>query len=501
MLGSAEKAARMVADIKSFAAATPFETAGLAQAGKTLLAFGTESQKIVPTLKMLGDVAGGSQEKLGQLTLAFAQISSAGKLQGQDLLQLINAGFNPLQEISRTTGASMADLREQMEKGAISAQMVEDAFRSATSEGGRFFGNTAAQGKTFNGILSTLRDGIADLYRAFGEPVMLALKPILEEAQALAASLQPIVADLGARFAGIVAQVGEIAGTLAKGLLGAFKAGQLGDLFSLALTGAAKLFLGTLATGFKVNIEIIVPLLKAAFQSATALLTDKSLWSSILNQVMSIVFSIRSEIMSAVADIVDMLPTAMRFGADTKSMRTNADADRLQSASFGMLGSKDANNINFDAIVAPIGEAGKSVFGILKAAMGDYIASAKRQPELLELQARLAELATSFDSVSVSVAPVRDYFAEAWQTVQDMWAEEAKVPSDGGGGGSSREGGPPVQTDAWAKVGAFVSSGASQQVSEQRRTNSLMERAVNINSATLDFWRSINFGGGSASWA
>jgi tape measure domain-containing protein len=91
-------------------------------------------------MKMLGDLARGDQEKLNALTLAFSQMTSTGKLTGQDLLQMINAGFNPLNEISKKTGKSVAVLKDEMSKGQISSEMVRDAFVAATSAGGQFHG-------------------------------------------------------------------------------------------------------------------------------------------------------------------------------------------------------------------------------------------------------------------------------------------------------------------------------------------------------------------------
>ncbi|MCI1951794.1 MAG: tape measure protein [Clostridiales bacterium] len=158
MLGSASKAQSMIANLKDFADKTPFEMSDLSKGAQTLLAFGTSANDIMPDLKMLGDISQGDKAKFDGLTLAFAQISSAGKLSGQDLLQCINVGFNPLNEISKKTGESMADLRKRMESGGISAQEVAEAFKSATSEGGQFYGAMEAQSKTFNGQLSTLKD-------------------------------------------------------------------------------------------------------------------------------------------------------------------------------------------------------------------------------------------------------------------------------------------------------------------------------------------------------
>lgn len=176
MTGSAERANAVIKDIAAFAAKTPFTKLGLADAGKTLMAFGLEAEKVVPTLRMLGDVAGADQNRLNSLALVFGQIQSTGKLMGQDLLQLINQGFNPLNEISKQTGISVAKLKDAMAQGAISADMVTAAFQAATSEGGLFFGNLEAQSQTLQGRLSTLQDNFQTALQNMAEAFLPLLK-------------------------------------------------------------------------------------------------------------------------------------------------------------------------------------------------------------------------------------------------------------------------------------------------------------------------------------
>lgn len=179
LLGSGEKAKVLLGQLKDFASTTPFEFQDLAQGTKTLLSFGIAAEEVLPITKQLGDIALGDSEKYKSLALVFGQISSTGRLMGQDLLQLINVGFNPLQEISRKTGESMADLKKRMEAGGISADEVAAAFKSATSEGGRFFEGTQKLGKSFAGQLSTLKDDVVDLARGFGEILLPVLKDIV----------------------------------------------------------------------------------------------------------------------------------------------------------------------------------------------------------------------------------------------------------------------------------------------------------------------------------
>lgn len=171
LMGSADEANKHIADLKKFAASTPFEMGDLAKASTTLQAFGTDANNIMPNLKMLGDISLGNADKFDSLTLAFGQISSAGKMTGQDLNQLINAGFNPLQIISEKTGKSMETLRDEMAEGKISFEMVADAMKTATSEGGQFFGAMEEQSKTFDGMWSTIKDGAQNISQQVLKPI------------------------------------------------------------------------------------------------------------------------------------------------------------------------------------------------------------------------------------------------------------------------------------------------------------------------------------------
>ncbi len=169
LLGSSDKANKMLANLNKFANKTPFENADLQRNAELLLNFGMGGKKILPTLKMLGDISGGNKEKLNSMTLAYAQMQSTGKLMGQDLLQMINAGFNPLQIISEKTGLSMGKLKEQMSKGQISAKMVESAFATATGKGGRFYGMMDKISQSGWGKLSTFFGNLKTKLAEFSE--------------------------------------------------------------------------------------------------------------------------------------------------------------------------------------------------------------------------------------------------------------------------------------------------------------------------------------------
>lgn len=180
LLKSTEAAKNMIGEFRKEAIKSPLSVEDYAKAGKTLLAFGMSSEKVMPTLKALGDVSMGNSERFDSLTLAFAQTQAAGRLMGQEVLQFVNAGFNPLQQISKKTGQSMVELKKAMEDGAISADMVAEAFMDATKEGGLFYGALEKGSQTTEGKIAKLKDTIFGLKVAFGTGFNEGLKDALD---------------------------------------------------------------------------------------------------------------------------------------------------------------------------------------------------------------------------------------------------------------------------------------------------------------------------------
>ena len=169
MTGSAQTGQALTDAIIELGAKTPMTAQQLSKAAQLLLSFGESAENIIPDLQLLGDITGGEANRFQQLALVFAQVGANGKLMGQDLLQMVNAGFNPLQIMSKTTGKSMGELRKEMEEGRISFQMVAQAMKDAAGEGGRYFGLMEQQSQSLNGRLSTLGDTWEQVAKSIGD--------------------------------------------------------------------------------------------------------------------------------------------------------------------------------------------------------------------------------------------------------------------------------------------------------------------------------------------
>lgn len=156
--GNAEAAERLSESITRYGSATPYDRTTLLEAQKTMMSFGLDADFAFQKLQNIGDIALGDKEKMKSLALAFSQATASGKLMGQDLMQMINAGFNPLEVISRKTGKSIAQLKEEMSAGGISAADLADAFQMATQEGERFYQGAERAGATTAGRLEKKKE-------------------------------------------------------------------------------------------------------------------------------------------------------------------------------------------------------------------------------------------------------------------------------------------------------------------------------------------------------
>lgn len=163
MTGSAEKSAEVVDELKDIAASTPFEMPELAETTQLLMNYGFTADDALDKMTMLGDISQGSADKMNRIATAYGQMSSTGKVSLEDVKQMIEAGFNPLQEISESTGESMESLYDRISAGTISVDEITASMQRSTSEGGRYFQSMEKQSQTFSGQMSTLKDNVQGL--------------------------------------------------------------------------------------------------------------------------------------------------------------------------------------------------------------------------------------------------------------------------------------------------------------------------------------------------
>ena len=158
LLGSGEKAHKLLADVSVMANKTPFEFPELASTAQNLLAYGVAVQDILPWLNRLGDLSAGNSEKFKSLALVFGQVKSAGRLMGQDLLQLTSTGIPILDSLAQVLGVTKEKVTELVSKGSVNFDTFAKAMSNMSDKGGQFFGLMDKQSTTLTGRMSTLKD-------------------------------------------------------------------------------------------------------------------------------------------------------------------------------------------------------------------------------------------------------------------------------------------------------------------------------------------------------
>ena len=259
LVGSEEKAAGILKEINDFAAKTPYGNLDLTGNAKTMLNFGVQADKVNGYLRQLGDIAAGDKNKLGSLSLVFGQVASAGKMSGQDLLQFINAGFNPLKELEKMTGKTYAELQDMMSKGQIGFDAVAAAINHATSEGGAFAGMSDKLSQAVSGKFSTLVGNVQQAaVDMFNE-----IKPIVNDIMDLFLAIVPPIASV---IRGIFSIIAGVIGFIVNWRT------ELGLLAAVVAVGTIAFNAHTIAIGAMAAVQGVVTLATQAWTAAQWLL-------------------------------------------------------------------------------------------------------------------------------------------------------------------------------------------------------------------------------------
>ena len=237
LLGSAAKANKHVADLRKMALKTPFRTTDLAAASQQLLTFGIRSKDVKGHLQRLGDISLGNKEKFQQLGLVLGQVSSQGKLMGQDLLQFINAGFNPLKELEKMGRGTYKELKDQMAQGKISFEDVQAAMEHATAKGGQFFNGMKEGSKTFAAQVDALKGNLEILAGNAVKPLYNMLTRLVPHLAKIASLMNKHPKIIGAVATAITSLAGAMTTYYA-----AQKWSLISEAIRTSMTGAMKFF-------------------------------------------------------------------------------------------------------------------------------------------------------------------------------------------------------------------------------------------------------------------
>ena len=211
LTGSAEAGADAFARLVKFSAGTPFQLDELVKANNTLMGFGVSAEDAFQHLQSIGDIAAVSGGDLQGISVAFGQVAAAGRLMGQDLLQLINNGVPIIDMLSKSMGVAKSEIKDMVSEGAVTFPVLIEAFRQATTEGGKFEGGMGKLSQTLGGVLSTLKDNLNIAFAELGKEIINAfdltanmqkfidfIKGITEHFRSLEPQTKKIVIAIGA---------------------------------------------------------------------------------------------------------------------------------------------------------------------------------------------------------------------------------------------------------------------------------------------------------------
>ena len=187
MLGSASKASAMIEKMRDFAAKTPLTLENVISGGSLLMSYGVDESNLIDTMTKLGDLARGNAEKMDRITLAYGQMLAKGKVTGEELMQMTEAGV-PLQTaLAESIGVTGEEFSKMVSAGKVGIDDLNKAITGLTTGNGKFAGMMEKQSQTMQGMLSTLLDNISEFFRKMGEGAFGEVKSALQEASDLLA--------------------------------------------------------------------------------------------------------------------------------------------------------------------------------------------------------------------------------------------------------------------------------------------------------------------------
>lgn len=181
-LGDADKATDTIKELNQFSNVTPFDNAQVLKAGKGLLAFGVEQEKLIPTLKKIGDISAGTGKDFNELAVIYGKARVAGTLYAEDINQLVEAGVPIMGEFAKALGTTEDKVKKLASEGKLKFKDLEQAFANLTGEGGMFFNLMEKQSQTLGGKISTLKGKFQLLGASIGENLIAPLiSPLVEK--------------------------------------------------------------------------------------------------------------------------------------------------------------------------------------------------------------------------------------------------------------------------------------------------------------------------------
>lgn len=214
LLGDAAKATQIKDEWTQLAAATPFDSADIDEAGKKLLAFDIEANKVTDTLRRIGDISAATGSSISDIADIYGKAKVQGRLFAEDINQFQGRGIPVLQSLAKVLGVAETEVRDLVSEGKVGFPELEQAFNLMTDEGGKFNGmmeklSTSTLGK-FNSMVDNAQLTLAsfgDILLPIANDAIDAISGTLEELQGLDDGSKRFIVTTGGVAAAIAAAI------------------------------------------------------------------------------------------------------------------------------------------------------------------------------------------------------------------------------------------------------------------------------------------------------
>lgn len=426
MMHSTVRAKELLGELSKFADATPLDMPEIADAGKKLLAFGSNSTQVINELRMLGDIGAGVGSSLGELSELYGKARVQGRLMAEDVNQLTGRGIPIIQEFAKQFSVSTSEVRGLVEAGKIGFPQLRAAMQDMTGEGGRFFEMMKKQSLTATGLWSTFTGGINAVLREFGKPVLMELKASLTDAIAFTSTLVTKASEWGQAVATALAVIREMA---SQGTLGTAIVSGLQLAAAKLVNFSVKGIVGGIAAAVTGVVELLKGLLNLVFDAGT--------WKGVFDGLLSVGLKIADAIGAAMREAFPSFLTHEKAVPGIGSTKPQ----NLVYGFHGLTGEEHKVESAFD-----------KVFDTFKTGfenMGNVLETAPSQDQFM------AALMPAWDAVKLA----QEAAAAAAKKAGDAEVPNPEPVESGDVGGGAKKSKQESTSDRFQKLGLFVGAG------------------------------------------
>ena len=209
--GSKSKMDQLMTEWKDLTLRSPFRLSEIGQAGKQLLAYGINVNKVTHDIEMLGNVAAGVSAPIGDIAYVYGTLKTQGRAYTRDILQFTMRGIPIMGELAKVMGVSVSEMKGLIEAGKVGFPEVEKAMNALTSEGGKFNNLIGKQATTLTGAVNRLKHEFELMLNEIGATNEAALSGsinylshLVENYKAVSKSILELVATYGLYKAAVI---------------------------------------------------------------------------------------------------------------------------------------------------------------------------------------------------------------------------------------------------------------------------------------------------------